>query len=146
MANKTFKDLANRLDRTSAFFLVGTAMLEPYIDMGQPRVSPEDGETNASLPRSAADFDSAASPALSTDYAVLPPHEQYGNIYFPYHIEQTESIGFHLRFQVVAASGEIAVPSACWAEAMEVARWLNAGSRPPAVDIIVARSRRRICR
>jgi len=134
---RTFKDLANRLDRTSAFFLVGAAMLEPYIDMGQPRVSQSSDsahETPSAQPSSP-----SCNAADLTDYAALPPHEQYGNIYYPYHIEQTASWRSHLRYRVVHADGEITVSSASWSEAREVARWLNSGERPPAVDIIIAR-------
>jgi len=137
MAKKhyTGKDLENRFDNITAAYLIGAALLEPHIHMGQPRDS---------QPSSAAQTARATQPlprADTTDYAAFAPHEQYGNIYFPHHIEQTASVGSILRYQVVDEHGAVVVASVSWSEATEIARWLNNGERPLAVDRIVARSR-----
>ena len=115
----TMKELAQQLDNMSAVFLVGKALLEPYITMGQPNDTP---------PPDATPILSKAQPSDRhdpTNYAAFPPHEHYGNIYFPYHIEQTRSTRLMLRYRVIRADGMIAVSDASWVEATEITRRLN---------------------
>ncbi len=111
MANKKYRDLENRLDRVTAAFLVGKALLDSYIAMGQP------GE-------SLSGHSPAAQPAVridSTNYAAFPPHERYGNIYYPYHVMQVAG----LRYQIVDEQGALIVPDISWSKATELARLLN---------------------
>jgi hypothetical protein len=134
MAKKhnTVKDLENRLDRTSAAFLIGCTILEPYVDMGQPR-SAQPFDTTCT-PMSAQPSSRCQAITDPTDYAALPPHPQYGNIYSPNHIEH---LGGHA-FRVVDGQGEPITGRVCWSDALAVTQWRNLGERPPAVDIIVA--------
>jgi hypothetical protein len=139
MANKkyTVKNLENRLDRTSAANEKGRAILEPYVDMGQPREAPPSDTACTSM--SAQPSSRCQALTDPTDYAALPPHPQYGNIYTPNHIEH---LGGHA-FRVVQGQGEQVEPitsRVCWSDALAVTQWLNSGEHPPAVDIIVARS------
>jgi hypothetical protein len=134
MAKKHYKDLENRLDNISAAFLVGAAILEPYIHMGQPRDSQPSGAAQTTRPTQLPPRDN------TTDYAAFATHERYGNIYFPYHLEQAASVGSHLRYQVVDEHGTVVIPGVSWSEATEVARRRNLSERPPAIDGIVARS------
>ncbi len=130
--HSTRKDLENRLDSTSAAFLIGAALLEPYIDMGQPRVAQSSSAAHGTSPEQL--FSRCRTATDPTDYAAIPPHPQYGNIYFPHHIEH---LGGHA-FRVVDGQGEPVTGRVCWSDALAVTQWLNSGEGPPAGDLIVA--------
>jgi hypothetical protein len=125
---RSVKDLVNRFDNISAAFLIGSAILEPHVNMGQPHAPQPSSAAHSRTQEPRKSFTD------TTDYAALPPHPQYGNIYSPNHIEH---LGGHV-FRVVDGQGEPITGRVCWSDALAVTQWRNLGEHPPAVDIIVA--------
>jgi hypothetical protein len=73
---------------------------------------------------------------VSQDFKTLPPHPEYGNIYYPYRILDC---GW-LRYKVIDKENNALTGKVGWMDAISVTQWLNKGERPTAVDIIIDRS------
>jgi hypothetical protein len=65
-----------------------------------------------------------------SDWASYAPHPQYGNIYYPYHINEHS----WRRYTVCVSEGKSVTRPICWSEAVFAAQQLNAGETSPALE------------